>query len=333
MVNIIHHHYVDAPNFWLSDHDWRKYALLPLSYLWHAGLVLKQAQQQANKVPKANIPVICVGNIMVGGSGKTPLTQALARFLIANGKTPHILTRGYGRHRKGTFYVDLQRHEVKDIGDEAAMHAQICPTLLFDISRADAIEQASENAADIVICDDGFQDLSYHKDLSLLAIDRHRGFGNGCLLPAGALREPLANALKRADMIALCGHGENHASIDKIDNSLKKHDIDSQSTYDIDADKNIIGFCALGNPHGFKDYLQQEFHHRLLEFHIFRDHYFYKPQDIEDLLERSNKENALILTTYKDYVKIPKQYQEYINVVHQQYILPMPLRERALQML
>lgn len=332
-----------TPAFWYShniyhNNNWQKSLLTPLSYLWRFG---SHINAKITKTHQHHIPVICVGNIGIGGNGKTPLVQSIAKILQTKNKYPHIITRGYHRYKKyKDFYVDYHEHYVKDTGDEAMLHAQICPTLVFSQHRKYAIDLAKNTGAEIVICDDGFQDYSYHKNCAILAISRYHGLSNHGVIPAGPLRETLDSALQRTDIIAFTGDCEReHGSIDFIKNKAQKLHIPyftvktiSNAQDIIKKNKRYIIFCGLAQPYRFLSNISA-YTPYISKAYIYPDHHFYSTDDIDFLVNIAKEQNAYLITTEKDFVKIPKEYHEDILVIKQTYQLDDRFVQRVLQML
>ena len=153
---------------------------------------------------RVGIPVICVGNPTVGGAGKTPTAIAIARMLIAAGERPMFLSRGYGGRLAGPVTVEAG-HTAVQVGDEPLLLARVAPTIVAE-DRVAGARLAKEQGASVIVMDDGFQNPSLDKDLSILVVDA-RGIGNGCVLPAGPLRAPLEPQLDRASALLFVGDG------------------------------------------------------------------------------------------------------------------------------
>ena len=189
-----------TPLFW-EDRSIVSTALLPFSAVY--GAVAAHRRKSATP-EKLSVPVICVGNLVAGGAGKTPVALALGVMLKHAGKRAHFLTRGYKGKLEGPVQVDPARHGVSEVGDEALLLAEILPTWVSK-HRAAGAKAAISAGAEVIIMDDGFQNMSLVKDVSLLVIDGHNGFGNGRILPAGPLREPVAEAMQRATLVVPSG--------------------------------------------------------------------------------------------------------------------------------
>ena len=189
-----------APEFWRAGGGAALPAILtPLSWAWAIGGELRRWATPTRRVP---IPVICVGNLVAGGAGKTPVALALGRRLLAAGSAVHFLTRGYGGRRRGPIQVDPARHGAVDVGDEALLLARIAPTWVARARAAGAVT-AARAGAEVVVMDDGHQHPGLAKDLSVVVVDGDYGIGNGRVIPAGPLREPAALGLARADAVIL----------------------------------------------------------------------------------------------------------------------------------
>lgn len=189
------------PLFWYKPRSLRAALLAPLGALYAKATAMRVAKAPDHK---AKIPVICIGNINAGGTGKTPTAMALAVRLTDQGHHVHIVSRGYGGSQNGPVQVDSQSHTAADVGDEPLLLAAFAPTWVSK-DRAQGVQQAEAAGATMILLDDGFQNPSVHKDLSIVVVDAVKGFGNGRTLPAGPLREPAATGLARADALLVIG--------------------------------------------------------------------------------------------------------------------------------
>lgn len=295
-----------APSFWWTRPGIAAQILRPAAGVYRAASALSQK----NIVPYAPlIPVICVGNVVAGGAGKTPAVQALTALLFDAGitKYPSILLRGYGGALHGPTAVDPAMHGYKDVGDEAILHAAYAPTIIAR-DRAAGVKLAQFSGADMVIMDDGLQNPSVKKTISFLMVDGAQGIGNGMTLPAGPLREPLAAALKKTDAIILNGDTLAFAT----DKPIFRAHIAPASLPDINVP--YIAFAGLGRPEKFRNTLG-EAGVTIAGWHPFPDHHPYRDTDLQPLIDDAAAKGAVLITTEKDAVRIPEFYRNMVKTL------------------
>ena len=199
------------PAFWWRPAGLASGLLRPLGAVYGAIAGARLARPGRN----VGIPVICIGNLTLGGAGKTPTAILVAKILAEAGRKPFALSRGYGGSLSGSVMVDPARDRAAEVGDEPLLLAQSVPTVVASDRGAGAIA-AFEAGAEILVMDDGFQSPNLQKDLSILVIDGRRGIGNGKVFPAGPLRAPVDAQLRRAKAVLLIGTGQAGAEVASI---------------------------------------------------------------------------------------------------------------------
>ncbi len=264
---------------------------------------------------RANVPIICVGNIVAGGAGKTPITIDVATRLKNIGKNPHIITRGYGGDAVGPIMVETNSNW-HDTGDEAIILSATAPTWVAKDRKA-GVASAANNGADTVILDDGFQNPSLIKDLSIVVVDGGFGFGNKMLLPAGPLRESINAGISRADAVVIIGDDKQGARASILQANAKIEILQARlqpTNGDELKDRDVIAFAGIGRPEKFFETITK-MGCNLKSSHPFPDHHEYSVRDISPILEMAEKINAAVVTTEKDAVKIPANMLEKITVI------------------
>lgn len=302
------------PPFWYAK-DRKRNPLLssvlwPASKLYTIGAMVNRATTREKKSP---IPVICIGNITIGGAGKTPTARAIMQMVQEHGKfaTPCFLMRGYGGSEKGPLEVNPTQHTSFAVGDEALMQAQYAPTIIARDRYAGA-KLAQESGYDLIIMDDGFQNPRLKKDLSLLVVDGTFGFGNGRVFPAGPLREPVSSALRRAQGVIIINR---HADTDlSAINKAKQFDahIDLINKGAKTEDKKVIAFAGIAMPEKFFNTLEQNGYY-LFAHHAFPDHHVYRHGDLEKIVSAATTKNLSVITTEKDWIRLSDKWKSQIS--------------------
>jgi tetraacyldisaccharide 4'-kinase len=291
---------IRQPRFWHYGGGRMLPALLaPISWL--------TASMTARRVARpgwlAPVPVICCGNATVGGAGKTVVASDVAWRLSAKGANVHMLTRGYGGTASGLLQVDVSSHSAREVGDEALLLARIAPTWVCR-DRGASAKAAVAAGAGVLIMDDGMQNSTLSKTLSLLVIDGATGFGNGSLLPAGPLRETVAACAARASAAIIIGEDQTGARA-RLPPGLPVLRARQQATANVQAlaGKKAVAFAGIGHPGKFFSMLA-EAGVILVETHAFPDHHPYKDPDMRRLFGRAVALDAVLVTTPKDHVRL-----------------------------
>jgi tetraacyldisaccharide 4'-kinase len=258
----------------------------------------------------AGIPVICIGNFTVGGAGKTPTALAVGRILMNAGKRVVFLSRGYGGSLTGPVRVDAVRHTAAEVGDEPLLLARLTSTIVA-ADRIAGAEMARALGASIIVMDDGFQNPSLTKDLSIIVVDGGRGIGNGRVIPAGPLRAPLRRQVQHAQALIVLGKPSEYCApavaaaqehgIPVLPGGLEA-EADAVSAL---AGQRVLAFAGIGSP--------AKFFATLAEAGIpapvkqsFPDHHRYTPAEAEALVTRAARENLQLITTEKDLIRIAR---------------------------
>lgn len=287
--------------------------LYPLSIIYRMG----SAAVRCTTAPwQADVPVICVGNIVAGGAGKTPMAVHIADQIKQLGKNPHIVTRGYGGKSTWPLRVERTNADFNETGDEAILLAATATTWVAKDRKA-GVKTAIDNGADVIILDDGFQNPSVKKDLSIVVVDGGFGFGNKMILPAGPLRESITSGIKRADAVVIVGEDKFAARADitaaspeiKIMNAV----LDPVNASDI-KNLDVVAFAGIGRPEKFFETLQNIGCNVKYQY-PFPDHHPYSENDILPILQQAKDANCVVVTTEKDAVKIPAYLIEKIIIL------------------
>jgi tetraacyldisaccharide 4'-kinase len=300
---------VHAPDFW-SRGGLVPTVLQPLAALYAAAGSARRALTAPTRV---GVPVLCIGNLVTGGAGKTPVTLSLAARLSAAGHRPHILTRGYGGTIGGPVRVDPANHDAAAVGDVARLLARAAPCWVGR-DRVAAAVAAIAAGADLLLLDDGFQNPRLAKDLSLIVVDGSYGFGNRRVMPAGPLREPIAAGLARAAAAVVLGTDAS-GSLTLLGDRLPVllASLVSQGADDLRG-KPVVAFAGIGRPAKFFATLD-ELGARIVARHEFPDHHRYRESELRHLLAAAKAAGAQPVSTAKDWVRLPSAVRSQIRAV------------------
>ncbi len=293
-----------APEFWDKQDplsQLARAALTPIGSLYGATVRWKAHHVRPTRPA---VPVICVGNITVGGTGKTPIAVAIADAVIARGKNPFFLSRGYGGRFAGPVVVGKE-HTAEDVGDEPLILSRRAPTVVSR-DRCAGAGRAVECGADVIIMDDGHQNFSIRKDLSIVVVDGETGFGNGRVLPAGPLRESVRQGLKRADAVIVMGPGA--PSLDGYSGPVLSAALEHPSGGDWSGQR-VVAFAGIGRPEKFFRSLQSQ-GADIVKMVAFPDHHPYTPAELAGLKAKARDQRAQLITTEKDYVRLAAAERE-----------------------
>ena len=302
-----------APDFWTRA-GLPAALLSPAAALYALGRHLHGARARPVNAP---VPVICVGNLTVGGSGKTPVALSIAEHLQARGSEVHFLTRGHRGRLRGPVSVDPGRHSAREVGDEALLLARAARTWVARDRARGALEAAAAGA-DAIVMDDGFQNPSLVKDLSILVVDGGYGFGNRRLLPAGPLREDLAGGLARAQRGGLHRGSPSPATSCPCRATPTRPWFAARLVPGREAmrlaGRKVVAFAGIGRPQKFFDTLRA-IGARVVMAKAYPDHHAYDADEIMRLVEIASESGATPVTTEKDRVRLPPEAHGMVEAV------------------
>lgn len=301
-----------TPLFWYSRSPtaaWQRHFFAPLSSLYQFGARLLSAKGAPSR--DCGIPVFCIGNLVAGGSGKTPVALALSRLLTSESISshPYFVTRGYKSGVPAAALVAAP-FQSSQWGDEALLLARTSPTIVSP-DRYEGAVLARKHGADAVILDDGLLSSGLNKTIRFCIIDSAMGFGNGATIPSGPLRVPLSEGFKSVDAFIVLG--DQFGVPDDLRRQLSpdipvftaKRSAEPIVSSDMLPQGSYVGFCGLGYPDKFRQTLELN-GYKITNFVTFPDHHPYTVREIGDLAELARSKSARLITTEKDYVRIPE---------------------------
>ena len=304
----------EAPGFWSRPPGESAAAkfLKPLGEIYHRAVQSRLANTTPTKVGK---PVICIGNISLGGVGKTPMARFLVQSLKARGHAPAIMSRGYGGSLKGPVAV-TDHHRAEEVGDEPLMLSADAPVWISK-NRAEGAKAAAASDASCLLMDDGFQNPSVYKDFSLLMVDGTSLFGNGEVFPAGPLREKPETAITRAGAMVVVLPSLDHeipAILEKIEARIPIY----RSTFAIDPSaipaQPLLAFCGIGRPQRFLNSLETS-GADVAAFETFADHHVFKAAEIDALKRQAQEQGLALVTTEKDHARLAPRDRDGITMI------------------
>lgn len=276
---------INKPKFWDHNVSFFSLILLPFTLFFLLAIELRRFLIRPSQF---NIPIICVGNIYVGGTGKTPTAIFLAKELLKLRKNPVIIRKFYKSH-----------------SDEHNLIKENFDRLIICKNRKDGINEAIKKNYDVVILDDGFQDYAIKKNINIICFNQNQKIGNGLLMPSGPLREGL-RSLQSANIIII--NGEKNDEFEKkildINKNLKIY-YSNYRPFEFEnlKSKKIFAIAGIGNPKNFFKLIENE-GLRIEKQFYFPDHYKFKKNELEKIVQESNEKNCQILMTEKDYFKV-----------------------------
>jgi tetraacyldisaccharide 4'-kinase len=312
-----------TPVFWGKPPGFLADLLSPIGVAYDAAGRLRRVMFRSKRPP---IPVVCVGNLVAGGTGKTPIVIALSVWLAKRGIPVHVVTRGYGGRLRGPIRVDPTRHDALAVGDEALLLAMRAPCWVAR-DRTAGVRAAAADGAGAILLDDGFQNPTVAKTLGLIVVDAGYGFGNGRVIPAGPLRENLHRGLARADAVVLLAAAGGGSSAERLRSRCGVPVL--PAVLEPVSGKRLTGvrllaFAGIGRPEKFFATLRA-LGADLVGARAFADHHPFRGAELEGLRHDAERARARLITTAKDIVRVPSAQRAGIEVLEVEIRWPDPI--------
>ena len=302
-----------SPKFWNNKQSILSKCINPLAKLINYIITIRNNSVISETV---SVPVIGIDSVVISGAGKTPAIDLVCDLLKQLQYNPHILTSSHSGYIKNVVQVDPNLHSYLQVGDESLLSAQVVPTWVGK-NRIKASKAAISAGANVLIIDDWLKNNYLKQDIKILVIDSKQMFGNGYLFPAGSLMYKIDTSITFADLILIIGdyNEELENKIQIIKNSVPIFRAKMEAIEKVSVENNkVIAFCGLGYPSKFKITLQ-ECDYNIIDFLIFSDHHPYTITEIQKLVNIAKNNNATLITTTKDYVKIPDVFKSEIKTI------------------
>lgn len=314
----------EAPPFWYQNPGLMSLALSPLSAAYGAAARYRMDNAKPSLV---NAPVLCIGNLTVGGTGKTPTAIALAKYALQAKLKPGFVSRGYGGIHVKPHQVQIAKDTASAVGDEPLLLARVAPTIVGQ-NRAASGQKLVDLGCDIIIMDDGFQSRSLHYDYALIALDAARGIGNGHVIPGGPLRAPLIDQMRHATAILRIGEGDAGDAVIRAAARAAKPLMHAKLKPENPralSGKQVLAFTGIGNP--------QKFYETLASIDCwvgasrsFGDHHAFTESEAQQLLDKASAEKLELVTTEKDAVRLTHLEGPLAVLRQTAHVLPVSLQ-------
>ncbi len=298
----------EAPDFWWNEQKLMRWLLLPVSWIY--GYFARRRMEREN-IPVIDLPVLCVGNFTLGGTGKTPVVISLADAAKKLGLHPGIVSRGYGGEIRSAHLVDSEFDKAREVGDEPLLLARHAPVAAAT-DRLEAAKLLQQQGCNLILMDDGFQSRRLFVDYALMVVDGLRGLGNNAVFPAGPLRAPLVTQLAYTDGVLMIGNGDKGNEVIHMAARAAKplnfaHLVPSAT--DAVSGKKFLAFAGIGNPQKFFRSIG-ELGGKVEQTRIFADHHFYTDFDLDDIIDSAKAKHLFIATTAKDFARLKTDGQD-----------------------